>query len=126
MNEQTLVFLIVGLSSFVVGWILGVRHLASKIQEAIEFIENNPEKVEELFNKEKISIVEIPMLTTESCDDTILLYDKNKNNFYCQGSTLEDVAKNLWSYKKIDVAIVNHNDDIFWFVGGKIETVKPA
>ncbi len=56
------------------------------------------------------------------------LYDKNTNSFYCQASSLEDLALALYKDKKIDQALVVEtygNSQKFWlFKNGKSEPAK--
>lgn len=70
--------------------------------------------------EEAPSVSKIPVLVTELVDNGILLYD-TKNNFMCQGKSLDEVADNLLKYKNIKLAVVVHDNDKFWFVEGKIK-----
>lgn len=74
----------------------------------------------ELELEEKPTVRTIPVLTTELVTDSILLYD-TKNNFICQGQSLEEVADKLLKYKNIHLALIVHNDSKFWFVEGKVK-----
>lgn len=74
----------------------------------------------DLEEEQKPVVNKIPVLITEQVDNGILLYD-NKNNFMCQGKSLEEVADNLIKYKNIKLAIVVHDNDKVWFIEGKIK-----
>jgi len=66
----------------------------------------------------------IPVLETEIHENIIFAYEKNTDNFMCQGKTLEEVAKNLMDFRKIDIALVNHGGQSFWFVRGQIRVIE--
>lgn len=113
--------IIIFLVGIILGFRYGIAHIKSKIFDFIKEIEKDPGKFESLIKQQRVAIAEIPILVTESVEDVILLYDKNKKKFLCQGSTLDDLANNLWAYNKIAIAIVKHNDNMFWFIDGKIQ-----
>lgn len=66
--------------------------------------------------------------TLEVENNHYYLYDRNTNKFYCQGSTLEEVAIALNKDKKINHALVvetQGNNQKFWvFKDGKSEPAK--
>jgi hypothetical protein len=109
------------LSCFFLGyWVAGQVfrwHLKRAIRKIAK--EHNID-LTELEEQETVKKVIIPVLTTVPVDKSILLYDQ-KNNFLCQGQSLDEVAENLLKYKNIKVAIILHNNDKFWFVEGKVK-----
>jgi hypothetical protein len=59
-------------------------------------------------------------LETELVDDIILLYDRDTNDFICQGNSLEQLAQLSREYKKIEYASVKHGDYFVAFIEGKV------
>ena len=59
-------------------------------------------------------------LETEEVDNTILLYDRETNDFICQGNSLEQLAQLSREYKKIEYATVKHGDYFVAFIEGKV------
>ena len=59
-------------------------------------------------------------LETRLVDDIILLYDRESNDFICQGNSLEQLAQLSKEYKKIEYASVKHGDYFVAFIEGKV------
>ena len=59
-------------------------------------------------------------LETEEVDNTILLYNRETNDFICQGNSLEQLAQLSREYKKIEYATVKHGDYFVAFIEGKV------
>jgi len=59
-------------------------------------------------------------LETELVDDIILLYDRETNDFICQGKSLQQLAELSRKYKKIEYASVKHGDYFVAFIEGKV------
>jgi hypothetical protein len=59
-------------------------------------------------------------LETELVDNTILLFDRDTNDFICQGNSLEQLAQLSREYKKIEYATVKHGDYFVAFIEGKV------
>ena len=59
-------------------------------------------------------------LETELIDDIIFLYDRDTNDFICQGNSLEQLAQLSREYKKIEYATVKHGDYVVAFIEGKV------
>ena len=59
-------------------------------------------------------------LETELIDDIIFLYDRDTNDFICQGNSLEQLAQLSREYKKIEYATVQHGDYFVAFIEGKV------
>ena len=102
---------------FCIGWILSSYYTTIKLRILLRNIAKEAGiKVEEHEEKR----IMIPILVTESHEGMLLLYDR-KNNFYCQATTLEELAKNLLANKNIRVAHIVHNQKTFWFVEGQVK-----
>jgi uncharacterized protein YxeA len=59
-------------------------------------------------------------LETELVDDIILLYDRETNDFICQGKSLQQLAELSRKYKKIEYASVKHGEHFVAFIEGKV------
>lgn len=106
---------------FVFGYWLASQVIAFTMRNAIKRIaKENGITLEQEENPTTVS--KIPVMTTELVDNGILLYD-TKNNFMCQGKSLDEIADNLLKFKKVKVAMVVHNNNKFWCVEGKIKRI---
>lgn len=65
----------------------------------------------------------VSKLWVEKVHDIMYLYDI-ENEFICQASTLEELAKLALKYKNIKYASVMNGDDIFAFVDGNVKSAK--
>jgi len=63
-------------------------------------------------------------LTVEKANNILYLYEKNTDNFICQGSTLEELATLAQKYKNIKYAAVLNGDEVYAFVDGVVKTEK--
>ena len=104
---------------FVIGFYTAVLLISRQLKNAIHRIakENNIDL------EEKPKVVKVPVMKTEPIMDGILLYD-TKNNFMCQGKSLEELAENLLKYKNIKLAMIVHDNDKFLVVEGKVEKAQ--
>ena len=57
-------------------------------------------------------------LTVEKHNDILYLYDRESNDFVCQGKTLEELAELCKKYKNIKHGVVLHENKVFMFVDG--------
>jgi hypothetical protein len=63
-----------------------------------------------------------PIYFTEVINGSIMLYNRETNNFVCQGRTLEELAQNVKNHKNITRSTVHHAGEHFLFVDGKVKT----
>ena len=70
---------------------------------------------------EEVKRPNVYKLETELVDDIILLYDRETNDFICQGNSLEQLAKLSKEYKKIEYASVKHGEYFVAFIEGKVD-----
>lgn len=61
-----------------------------------------------------------PVMYTEKDGDILYLYDKKTNGFQCQSFSLEDLAKEYSSVRKVFIAKVLHDNKELWFVEGEV------
>lgn len=121
MELDFLLFLIQG---FVLGWIAHKIVISFQIKRAIERIakEHNL-SVEEVISQvsPESKVIKVPYLFTEAVNNSIMLYNKETKQFVSQATSLEELAKNLMEHNKINLAVVNHDNEMLWFVEGKIK-----
>ena len=106
------------LAFFLLGYWVSSQVFSFVIQRAIRKIAR--EHGIDLEEEVKPKANQIPVLVTDPIDSAILLYD-NKNNFMCQGVTLDEVAENLMKNKNVKLAMIVHNNEKFWSVEGKVK-----
>ena len=92
------------------GWVMGEFYTMYKLHKNIQsMIIKKPIKSN------------VYKLETELVDDIILLYDRETNDFICQGNSLEQLAKLSKEYKKIEYASVKHGEYFVAFIEGKVD-----
>lgn len=106
--EYLLLAIFCSFAGYVFGVIRTIRHLKRMLDE--------PESA----NMRDLDKQDIPILATEKHGDMLYLFEKRTDNFMCQGTSLEDLAKKLAEYKDIHIALVDHNSKPIWFVNGEI------
>lgn len=60
-------------------------------------------------------------LIIEKANNILYLYDSEANQFVCQASTIEELAKLAKQYKNIKYAAVMDDENVYTFVDGKVE-----
>lgn len=58
-------------------------------------------------------------LFVEEVQNTLYLYDKEKNTFVCQGNSIDDLASLAKEHKNIEYAAVLYNEKVYKFIDGK-------
>jgi len=120
--------LIVYANIFALGWISCQVYIAWKLRRALKKVaEDNGMSLEELANNFfdsqgiQTNVIKVPNYFTEINESSILLYNKDTGDFTGQAYTVEELAENLYKYDKVKFALVNHNDQQYRFVEGKVE-----
>jgi hypothetical protein len=63
-------------------------------------------------------------MKTEVHDGVIFAFTVGDDTFIAQGATIEEVADNLYKYRKIDLAFINHEGKEYWVINGKLSKVN--
>ena len=109
---------------FILGWIVCKIVINYKVRKALAVIaEANGMTLDDMTSviiDSANEAIEVPNLFTEVIGRSIMLYNKDTNQFVCQAENIEELAIQLMNHNKIEVALVNHNDEKIWFVEGKI------
>ena len=113
-------------SVFVLGFVVGQTMMALKIRTALKKLaEDNGidfEEMERRFLKDqKPRTIRVPTLFTEMTKNSILLYNKDTGKFLAQAETFDELANNVFKFNNIDFAVVKHDEQLFWFVEGKVK-----
>ena len=111
---------------FVLGFVVGQTMMAIKIRTALKKLaEDNGidfEEMERRFLKDqKPRTIRVPTLFTEMTKNSILLYNKDTGKFLAQAETFDELANNVFKFNNIDFAVVKHDEQLFWFVEGKVK-----
>ena len=93
------------------GWVMGQFYTIYKLRKNLRSV---------IIIQEEVSRPNVFKLETEEVDNTILLYDRDTNDFICQGTSLEQLAQLSREYKKIEYATVKHGDYFVAFIEGKV------
>lgn len=78
--------------------------------------------------KDTLAKAVIPIGVLEKVDGNYYLYEKDSTNFLCQAEKLEDIPINLYSNKKISLALILYpeeaSDQKFWCIHGKLKSAQ--
>ena len=105
------------LIAFIIGY-FGC-HLAFKLYVNYQ-TKKLQEKAKEVFLFKEVFLDQAPVMYTEKDGNTLFLYDKKTNVFQCQAFSLEDLAKEYASVRKVWMAKVLHDNQELWFVEGDV------
>ena len=59
-----------------------------------------------------------PLCYIEQDNDTYLLYNKDTNEYMCQGESYNDLAYKVFTDLKIEVCLARADDKAMWFIDG--------
>jgi hypothetical protein len=112
------------LSWFAFGWFAHSAYVAWKMNRILRKIakEHNL-SVEEMIEQvsPETKVIKVPYMFTELVDGSIMLYNKETKQFVSQADNLDKLAQNLMEHNKVKMAVVNHNNQMLWFVDGKVQ-----
>lgn len=114
--------------AFVAGFVVGEGMVLYKLRHVLRTLADghgiDVDKELEKLQKEQeqaIIIQQIHRLEIEQVNDMLYLYDRTSDNFVCQATSIDELAKLSKSYKNIKVATVIHDNKIFIFNDGVAE-----
>jgi hypothetical protein len=99
---------------FLAGAYCGTRYTLYRLQKALE------EAGVDFEEKEKIEVIQVKKYFIEKINELLYLYEHNSNQFIGQGKSLEELA--VIAKDKTEIAGVSYNEEIVWFVDGKVKT----
>ena len=69
--------------------------------------------------EEKIEVIKVNKYFVENINGLLYLYEHTTNNFIGQANSLEELA--ILAKDKSKIAGVSYNEEIMWFVDGKVK-----
>ena len=114
---------------FALGYFIGKAHAYYSLAKTIRDIakENGIDIEKDWLNKDEGTTIikdNIHLLWVDKVDDVLYLYERDTNDFVCQGSDIEDLATRAKEYKNILLASVMHGEQVFMFVNGASKEYK--
>lgn len=103
---------------FLFGYFVALILFLWQVRKSFKRLYSDEQVTKMLSQIEEVKL-KIPLMFTQTVDKSILLYDMSEN-FVTQGSTLEEIVENLNRFKKIDLAIIVHGEDKFYYTNGKL------
>ena len=70
--------------------------------------------------EEKVEVIKVKKCFVEKINESLYLYEHTTNNFIGQGKSLDELA--LLTKDQARVVGVSYNEEILWFVDGKVKT----
>jgi hypothetical protein len=110
------IFLGIGLF---VGYMIGEFVTVNRVRIIFNELRKKGIKLEDLIEEEKP--LSVYQLQIEKVKDTFYLYEIGKNEFICQATSLDELAKLALKYKNIHRAKVLHDKTVYSFIDGKIK-----
>ena len=109
------------LIAFIINFSIGYFGLQLAFKLYVNYqIKKLQERAKEVFLFKEVFLDQAPVMYTEKDGNTLFLYDKKTNVFQCQAFSLEDLAKEYASVRKVWMAKVLHDNQELWFVEGDV------
>lgn len=114
-----LLLIIVFVVGFFLGKLYGYYHVVKLMKEIAADNGLDLEKALGLKTEEKTTTPEVYKLKVEQHGDMLYLFDYEQDEFICQGSSVQELAKRAKEYKNICIAAVLHGEKVFKFKDGE-------
>jgi len=112
MEYSTIIYLLQSLSIFLAGAFFGTRYTLYRLQKALEEAGVDFE--------EEVEVIKVKKYFIEKINELFYLYEHTSNQFIGQGKSLEELA--IIAKDKAEIAGVSYNEEVVWFVDGKVKT----
>jgi hypothetical protein len=112
MEYSEIIYLLQSLSIFLAGAYFGTKYTLYRLQKALEEAGVDFE--------EEVKVVKVKKYFIEKINELLYLYEHTSNTFIGQGKSLEELA--LIAKDKAEIAGVSYNEEVVWFVDGKVKT----
>ena len=99
---------------FLLGAYCGTRYTLYRLHKALE------EAGVDFEEEEKVEVIQVKKYFIEKINELLYLYEHTSNTFIGQGKSLEELA--LIAKDKAEIAGVSYNEEVVWFVDGKVKT----
>jgi hypothetical protein len=104
---------LIGIGLLIIGFYIGKIYQTFKIVDILV-----KEHISEAL--EKVPSLEVFKLEIEEHEGTKFLYDSDAQEFICQGSTLDDLAKLFNERKKKSLGMLEYDNTSVYFIDGKV------
>jgi hypothetical protein len=101
---------------FVLGFKAGEMFFALRIREAVRL-----EAHRQGFSTDEDEEVIVRKMIVEENDNQLFLYDFDDKEFICQGRSVQELAKKTKADRGINVAVVVHNKECYYFINGDVK-----
>jgi hypothetical protein len=112
MEYSEIIYLLQSLSIFLAGAYFGTKYTLYRLQKALEEAGVDFE--------EEVKVIKVKKYFIEKINELLYLYEHTSNTFIGQGKSLEELA--LIAKDKAEIAGVSYNEEVVWFVDGKVKT----
>ena len=112
--DYSLSYLLDLVGAFLLGMFIADKIIFYRIRKALE------EAGVDFEDEEKPEVVKVNKYFVEYINGLLYLYEFTTNNFIGQGNTLEELA--ILAKDKSNIAGVKYNEEVIWFVDGKVKT----
>jgi hypothetical protein len=112
--EYSITHLLDLVSAFLLGIWLTEKYIFYKIRNALE------EAGVDFEEEEKVEVVKIKKCFIENINGLLYLYEHATNNFIGQGKSLDELA--ILTKDQAKIVGVSYNEEVLWFVDGKVRT----
>lgn len=102
-----------------IGYVIGELITVNRARIIFNELRRKGVKIEDLVVEKPLTVYQ---LQVEDVNGVLYLYERQKNEFICQGKNIDELADLALKYKNITYAAVLHNQKIYSFVNGKIKT----
>ena len=112
--EYSLSSLLDLVGAFLLGMFIMEKIIFNRIRKALE------EAGVDFEAEDKPEVVKVNKYFIENINGLLYLYDFTTHNFIGQANTLEELA--ILAKDKSNIAGVKYNEEVIWFVDGKVKT----
>jgi len=112
MEYSEIIYLLQSLSIFLAGAYFGTKYTLYRLHKALEEAGVDFE--------EEVKVIKVKKYFIEKINELFYLYEHTSNIFIGQGKSLEELA--IIAKDTSEIAGVSYNEEIFWFVDGKVKT----
>jgi hypothetical protein len=102
---------------FVFGFKMGEMFFSLRIREAVKI-----EAHRQGFTTDEDEDIIVRKMIVEENDNQLFLYDFDDKEFICQGHSVQELAKKAKANRGINVAVVVHNKECYYFINGDIKS----
>jgi hypothetical protein len=107
---------------FWVGYQFGVSVIAYRLRDLIYKEAKRRGVLKE--TDPELEKLDVAQLFVEKSNNILYLFERDTDNFICQGSTLEELATLAQKYKNIKYAAVMIDKEVYAFVDGIVKSEK--